>query len=169
MARAFARARSAVTSVKEFKTGLCLAIRASAASVTASAEIFRPATACAMSEADKPSRVAVMARSRCKDTGRLGFVRQRELVHQPRQPQRYLEIGLDRRLPGILDRQRQSFGDGVDIIIKRISFLDRQRYLPISSSPAKAADPVNTGVSDCWMTRRSLSSGRPKAGPVGGA
>src|SRR6266849_8344087 len=121
MARALARARSAVTSVNAFKTGLCLAIRASAASVTASAEIFRPATACTISEADSPSGVAVMARSGCKDTGRLGFIRQREFIHQPRQPQRYLEIGLDRRLPGILHRQAQGTRNGVDIVIKRIS------------------------------------------------
>src|SRR6478736_9757536 len=106
-ARALARARSAVTSVNAFKTGLCFAIRASVASVTASAEIFLPVTPCAISEADSPSGVAVMTRSGCKDTGRLGFIRQRKLVHQPRQPQRYLEIGLDRRLPGILNRQPQ--------------------------------------------------------------
>src|SRR5712671_454901 len=105
MARAFARARSAVTSVNAFKTGLCLAIRASAASITLTAEILRPATACAMTEADNPSGVAFMARSGCKDTGRLGFIRQRELIHQPRQPQRHFEIDPDRRLPGILYRQ----------------------------------------------------------------
>src|SRR5437870_12152774 len=96
-------------------------MRPSAASITLTADILAPATACAISEADSPSRVAVMARSGCKDTGRLGFIRQRELIHQPRQPQRYLEIGLDRRLPGILHRQAQGFGDGLDIIIKRIS------------------------------------------------
>src|SRR6266550_7464810 len=121
MARALARARSAVTSVNAFKTGLCLAIRASAASVTASAEMLRPATACAMSEADSASGVEVMAGSGCKDTGRLGFIRQREFVHQPRQPQRHLEIGLDRRLPGTLHRQAQGLRNGVDIVIKRIS------------------------------------------------
>src|SRR5712675_499500 len=153
MARALARARSAVTSVNAFRTGLCFAIRANAASVMASAEIFRPVTPCAMSEADKPSRMALMAGSGCKDTGGLGFIRQHELVHQPRQPQRYPEIGPDCRLPGILHQQAQGFRDGVDIVIKRISCLDRQCYLPISSSPAKAGDPVNTSVSDYWMPR----------------
>src|SRR5882724_10320823 len=127
-ARALARARSAVTSVKEFKTGSCLAIRASAASVTASADILRPATANAISEADSVSwsiimrstilRSTVMAISGRKDTGRLGFVRQREFIDQPRQPQRHFEIGLHGRLPGIVDRQAQGFRDGVDIIIK---------------------------------------------------
>src|SRR6266566_7877372 len=120
-ARALPRARSAVRSVNAFKTGLCLAMRSSAASITLTADILPPATACAIFEADKPSGVAVMARSGCKDTGRLGFIRQCELIHQPRQPQRYLEIGFYRRLPGILHRQAQGFRDGLDIIIKRIS------------------------------------------------
>src|SRR5260370_10231569 len=121
MLRALARARSAVTSVNEFRMGLCLAIRASAASVASSADIFPPATARAISEADSPSLLVVMARSGCKDTGRLGLVWQRELIHQPRDPQRHLEIGPDRRLPGLVDRQRQPFRDGIDIFIKRIS------------------------------------------------
>src|SRR3981081_2040363 len=108
MLRAFARARAAVTSVKEFRTESCLAIRASAASVTLRAEILRPATACAISAAVSPSLSAVMASAGCNDTGRLGFVRQREFIDQPRQPQRHLEIGLDGRPPGIVDRQRQT-------------------------------------------------------------
>ena len=94
IAFALARARSAVTSVKEFRIESCLAIRASAASVTLMADILPPATACAISEADRSSGFAVMALSGCKDTGRLGFVGQREFVDQPRQPQRHLEIGL---------------------------------------------------------------------------
>src|SRR3977135_4294672 len=105
IACALARARSAVTSVKEFKTGSCLAIRASAASVTLRADIFRPVTPCALSEADSPSRATVRAISGCEDTGRLGFIRQHEFIHQAREPQRHLEIGLKRRLPGIVDRQ----------------------------------------------------------------
>src|SRR5450432_804753 len=120
-ARALARARSAVTSVNEFKIGSCFAIRASAASVTLSADILRPVTACAISEAESPSLLAAIAVSGCKDTGRLGFIGQRELIDQPRQPQRHLEVGLDRRPPGFLDRQRQGFADGVDVGIKRIS------------------------------------------------
>src|SRR5674476_608105 len=106
MARAFARARSAVTSVNEFRMVSCLAIRASAASVTPSADILRPATASAISTADSPSPPPVVAGSGCKDTGRLGFVWQREFIHQPRNPQRELEIGPDRRPPGLVDRER---------------------------------------------------------------
>ena len=52
----------------------------------------------------------LMAISGCKDTGRLGFVGQREFIDQPRQPQRHFEIGLDRRSPGVVDRQRQRLG-----------------------------------------------------------
>src|SRR6202166_3985066 len=119
--RALARARSAVTSVNELRMGSCLAIRASAASVTPSAETLRPATADAISAADSPSLSAVMAGSRCKDTGRLGFIGQRKFVDQPGQPQRHFQISLHRRLPGILDRHCQRLGYGVDILIKRIS------------------------------------------------
>ena len=36
------------------------------------------------------------------------------------------------------------------------------------SCPANAGHPVVTDVSDYWIARWSLSSGRPKAGPVGG-
>src|SRR6266850_140244 len=125
-ARALARARSAVTSVNEFKTGSCLAIRASAASVALRADIFPAATECAISAADRSSRFAIMAISGCKDTGGLGFVRQREFIDQPRQPQRHLEIGPHRRLPGLLDRQRQGLRYGVDIGVQRIRTLNNQ-------------------------------------------
>src|ERR1700730_8723086 len=91
---ALARARLPVTSVKEFRAESCLAIRASAASITLAADNFRPATAAAISAAESPSMSALMAKSGCKDTGRLAFVGQREFVDQSRQPQRYLEIGL---------------------------------------------------------------------------
>src|SRR3984957_9446386 len=117
IACAFERARSAVTSVKALRMGLCFAIRASAASVTASADSLRPATAEAISAADSPSLLSVMAGSGCKATGRLGFIWQREFIDQPRQSQRDLEIGPHRRLPGIHDRQRERVGDGVDIVI----------------------------------------------------
>src|SRR5580704_398723 len=120
MARARARARSAVTSVKQFRTWSCLAIRASAASVTPSADNLRPDTAEAISAADSPSAPWGIARSGCKDTGRLGFVGEREFIDQPRDPQRDLEIGPDRRLPDGVDRQRQRPGCGIDIIVKRI-------------------------------------------------
>src|SRR6202048_243666 len=108
-ARAFARARFAVTSVKAFRTESYLAIRVSAASVTLSAEIFRPVTPRTISEADSSSELAVMAVSGGKDTGRLGRIGQRKVIDQPRQPQRHLEIGPHSRLPGIVDRQRQGF------------------------------------------------------------
>src|ERR1700676_4059882 len=120
IARALARARSAVTSVKEFRIPSCLAIRANAASVTATADVLRPATACAISEADSPRSSTVMVRSGCKDTGRLCFVGQRKFIDQPRQPQRDLQIGFDRRLPGIVDRQSEGFADSVDIVIKGV-------------------------------------------------
>src|SRR5882757_1027623 len=119
-ARAFARARSAVTSVNAFRTGSCLLIRASAASVAESADMLRLATACAIPAADSPSALAVIAVSGAVDTGRLGFIRQRELVDQPRQPQRHFEIGAHRRPPVLFDRQRQRLADGVDVVVKRI-------------------------------------------------
>src|SRR5437660_10517132 len=119
-ARAFARARSAVTSVKEFSTESCLAIRASAASVASIAESLWSVTACAICWADSPSVLMVMARSGRVDTGRLGFVRQREFVDQPRQPQRYFEVRPHGRPPGFLDRQRQCLCDGVDVIVQGI-------------------------------------------------
>src|ERR1700730_1265611 len=153
ISRALARARSPVTSVKEFRTGSRLAIRASAASITLTADNFRPATADAISAAESPSMSVVMARSGCEDTGRLDFIWQREFVDQPRQSQRYFEIVLDGRFPGSLDRQAQGFRDGVNIVIKWIRCLGRQSSLLISSSAAKAGDPGNTNVSDYRIPR----------------
>src|SRR6266700_4805015 len=118
MARALARARSAVTSVKQLRLLSCLAIRASAASQTSSADSLHAATALAMSPADRPS--AVMTGSGGKDTGGLSIVRQRKLVDQPPQSQRHIEIGPDGRLPGVLDRKHQGLRDGVDIVVQRI-------------------------------------------------
>src|SRR5579863_17368 len=120
-AAALTRARSAVTSVKELSTESYFAIRASAASVTPSAESFPPLTACAVSEAEAKSRPDAAVMSGCKDTGRLGFVGQCKLIHQPRQPHGHFEIGPDSGLPRNLDRQGQGFRDGIDVIIKRIS------------------------------------------------
>src|SRR5215213_11266741 len=117
-ARAFSRARSAVMSVNEFRTESCLAIRASAASVASSADNLPSVTACAICWADSPSVFMVMARSGCVDTGRLGVIRQREFIDQPRQPQRYLEVRPHRGTPGFLDRQRQCLGYGVDVIVQ---------------------------------------------------
>src|SRR5882757_9756209 len=119
-ARAFARARSAVTSVNAFRTGSCLLIRASAASVTSSADILRLATACAIAAADSPSALAVIAISGAIDTGRLGFIWELELIHQPRQPQRHFEVGAHGRPPAFLDRQRQGLADSIDVVLKRI-------------------------------------------------
>src|SRR5580704_9063303 len=119
-ARALARARSAVTSVKQLRMASCCLIRASAASVACSADILRLVTALAISAAERPPESALMAKSGCKKTGRLGFVGQRKFIDHPRQPQRDLEIGAHRRPPGVLDRQRQRLCDGVDVIVKRI-------------------------------------------------
>src|SRR6201991_3575712 len=121
MDRAGARARSATTSVNEFNTGSCLTIRASAASTAASADVLRRAPARAIPDAGSQSPPACTAMSGCKDTGRLGFIGQREFVDQPRQSQRDLKVGAHRRLPGVLNRKRQRLSDGVDVVIKRIS------------------------------------------------
>ena len=61
---------------------------------------------------------------------RLGVVSQREIRDRLDQAQCDLEIGLDRRLPGSLNRQCQRFGDSVDIVAKRINLFGRQRSLP---------------------------------------
>src|SRR6201996_3983076 len=113
-ARAFVRARSAVTSGKEFSTGACLAMRASAASVASSADNFLSLTARAMSSAD----ITADAVSGCEDTGRLCFVGKFELIHHPRETHGHFEIGPYRRLPGVLDRQSQEFRGSVDIVVQ---------------------------------------------------
>src|SRR3984885_15000065 len=118
-ARAFSRARSAVTSVKEFRTESCVAIRASAASMALSADNFLSLTACAISSADIPSPAPVTA-SRCEDTGGLGFVRENKFVDQSRQPHGDFQIGPHGGFPGFLDRKPQEFGGSVDIIVQRI-------------------------------------------------
>src|SRR6266702_4708030 len=92
IARALARARSAVTVVKELRMASCCLMRARAASVAASADNWPPATALAMSAAVK-SGLVVMAASRDKYGRRLGLFRQREIVDQAGEPQRDLEIG----------------------------------------------------------------------------
>src|ERR1700759_5027673 len=124
--RAFARARSAVTSVKELRRPSCLAIRASASSVACSAESLRVVTALAISEADRIG--AVMARSGDKDTGGLGLVGQRKLVDQSGEPQRYFEVRPHRGPPGVLDSQRQRFRDGGDVVVDCIS----SHFAPVS-------------------------------------
>jgi len=61
-----------------------------------------------------------MAGSGGEDTGRLGFVGQREFVDQPRHAQRDFEIGTQSRISRVLDRQAQSQSDGVDVIVDQI-------------------------------------------------
>jgi hypothetical protein len=78
--------------------------------VASSADNLRAATACAVASAESPSVFVIMATSRGVDTGRLGFIRQRELIDQPRQPQRHFEVRPHGRPPGFLDRQRQRLG-----------------------------------------------------------
>src|SRR5689334_924456 len=119
IARALARARSAVTSVKELRMPSCCLMRASAASVASSADILRPATALAISVA-VISGLVVMAASGREDRRRLGLVRQREFVDEAGEPQRDFEIGPHRGPPGLLDRQRQRFRYGVDIVVQRL-------------------------------------------------
>src|SRR5690242_13503797 len=118
IARALARARSAVTSVKELRMPSCCLMRASAASVASSADILRAATALAISAA-VISGLVVMAASGREDRRRLGLVRQREFVDEAGEPQRDFEIGAHRRPPGLLDRQRQRFRYGVDVVVQR--------------------------------------------------
>src|SRR4051794_34963440 len=120
IARALLRARSAVTSVNEFKIESCFWMRASAASVTSAADMLPPATPLAICEADNSLGTEVIAGSRTEDTGRLGFIGQRKFVDQPPKPQRDLEVSPHHRFPGILDRQGKCLCDGIDIIIKRI-------------------------------------------------
>src|SRR3954470_8193430 len=123
--RARARARSARTSVNAFSTGLWAAIRARAASTAASADVLRVESACAIAEAVGQSLPAGTPTSGCKDTGRLAFIGQREFVDQPRQSQRYREIGMHRRLPGVLNRQRQRPGNRVDIAVEIVGRTQR--------------------------------------------
>src|SRR6185369_12315055 len=122
IARAFARARSAVTSVKELRMPSCWLMRARAASVASSAAILRSLTALAIPAA-VISGLAVMAASSREDRRRLGLVRQREFVDEAGEPQRDFEVGAHRRPPGVLDRQRQRFRYGVDIIVQRLGHL----------------------------------------------
>src|SRR5258705_11487475 len=121
MAFARVRARSAVTSVNALRTVSRCLMRASAASVTSSADILRPVTALAMSAADGVPDESFILASSCEDTGGLGLVGQREFVDHALHPQRYVEVRADGRPPAVLDRQRKRAGDGVNVIVKRIS------------------------------------------------
>src|SRR5882757_1131400 len=120
IALALARARSAVTSVKALRTLSCAAMRDSAASVASTAVILRLDTACAISAAVLKADMSVIAISGRIDGGRLGLVRQRELIDQPCQPQRHLEVRAHRGTPGLLHRQRHRAGDSVDIVVEMI-------------------------------------------------
>src|SRR5262249_31897389 len=117
ISRALARARSAVTSVKELSTESCCLIRASTVSVTSSADSLPEVTALAISEADGR---ALMTTSGGEDAGRLGLVRQRELVDELCKPQRHFKVGAHGRLPGLLDRQVQRLRDRGDVIVDTV-------------------------------------------------
>src|SRR5258707_4447196 len=121
MAFARERPRSAVTSVNALKTASRCLMRASAASVTSSADILRPVTASAMSAADEVPDESFILASSCEDTGGLGLVGQREFVDHAPHPQRYVEGRADGPPPAVLHPQRKRAGDGVDVILKRIS------------------------------------------------
>src|SRR5262245_17613281 len=96
--RALARARSAVTSVKELRTPSCCAMRASADSVASSADILREATALAISEADSG-----MTASGGEDIGRLALVGQWKLVDEARHAERNFQVEPYRRTPCLLN------------------------------------------------------------------
>src|SRR5579859_260976 len=147
--RALARARSAVTSVKALRTGSCCTILASVASMTSDADSLPELTALAISEADVGVDVA-MAASGPEDTGRLGFVRQRELVDELRHPQRYFEIGAHRAPPGILDREVQGFRDRGDVIVETV----RRHFAPVALRPL-------IGAFCCWSCVRKLRAKPP--------
>src|SRR5947209_14954944 len=155
IARAFARARVAVTSVKEFRSGSCLAILARVASMKLSAVTFPPCTAEAISAADRASASAGLAGSGCKDICRLGLIGQHKFIDQPRQPQRHLEIGLHGRLPRRLNRQRQRRGDGLNVIIKRIG--DHYPRSFAVSGPARGAR--ETPSAPCIANPRAVQDG----------
>src|SRR3954454_23626137 len=114
IARALARARSAGVSVKALRMALCCLMRASAASVASRADILRPATALAISEA-VISGLVVMAASDGEHGRRLGLVRQRKFVDEAAEPQRDFEVGANGRSPSVLDRQCQRLRYGVDV------------------------------------------------------
>ena len=99
-ARALSRARSAVTSVKEFRSRIVPGDPRQRGLGSAQAPTFPAADSLRDFEADIPSPARCHGVSGCKDTGRLGFVGQREFIDQPRQPQRHFEIGPHRGLPG---------------------------------------------------------------------
>src|SRR5215475_2810234 len=110
--RALARARSAVTSVKELRTPSCCAMRASADSVASSADILREATALAISEADRN-----MAGSRTEDTGGLALVGQRKLVDEARHAERNFQVEPYGGAPPLLDGEVQRLCNGVDVVV----------------------------------------------------
>src|SRR4051794_8862704 len=150
IARALARARSAVTSVNALRMVSCCLMRASAASVASSADILRPATALAISEA-VISGLVVMAASDREHGRRLGLVRQREFVDEAAEPQRDLEIGANGRPPCFLDRQRQRFGDSVDIIVQRFGHHAPKQALSVR--PVSAAADAGSPSAAPWCSR----------------
>src|SRR3954452_8923182 len=147
-ARAFVRARSAVTSVKAFSTPSRAATRANAASVASNAEVLRAATAAAMA-------LAVMSGgSSGEDTGRLDFVRQGEFVDQLRHLQRDREVGADRGPPGILDRKAERRPDCVDVIVKSLSHAVSLSSLPSMRRERRVRNRGQqlAGIGVLWIT-----------------
>jgi hypothetical protein len=67
-------------------------------------------------------------------------------------------VDISQRRPGACSPETKALG-----LMK-----DDERQHNELSCPAHAGHPVITNVSDYWIARWSLSSGRPKAGPVGG-
>src|ERR1039458_12745 len=103
MARARARARSAVTAVNALSVGLSLLIRASASSVTASALVLPDAITAAISAAVAHDVSTAMA-SGLEDRRGLGLVRQFEFRHHGSVLQDDVQISLHRRSPIRLER-----------------------------------------------------------------
>src|SRR3569833_2136531 len=129
IALALTRARSDVTSVKAFKSLSRVPIWASTASIASRAESFLFATACAMA-------VEVISAGSCgKDTGGLCFIWKLVVIDELRHFQRDLEIGADRRTPGVVDRDAQRTPDGVDVVVQWFSHLS-----PFNASATAGAE-----------------------------
>src|SRR5438093_61490 len=101
IAFALSRALASTTAVNALSAGSRFAIRASAASVIASA-LWPPATAPAISEALAQS---IALPSSLEDGRGFGLVRQDEARYQSAEPQGDLEMAAHRRQPGLRDLQ----------------------------------------------------------------
>src|SRR5882757_9535915 len=110
------RARSATTSVNELSTGSRSMMRASAASVTLSAETRPAVTAAAISAADAHS----VSMSGLEDRRGLGIVRQLLLVDQCGEPERHVEIGAYGGFPRGVDRNAERGRGGIDVGVEML-------------------------------------------------